>query len=103
MTKTFRALGVAASLVMGTALAASAAVSSDNQGNPNPPPSSGQPMSPGYQGNTTTTTTLPGYQTSQSSVNGSGTTVSPHVDSGNPEGAGGGAGGGGGGSGANGH
>ena len=103
MTKTFRALGVAASLVMGTALAASAAVSSDNQGNPNPPPSSGQPMSPGYQGNTTTTTTLPGYQTSQSSVNGSGTTVSPHVDCGNPEGAGGGAGGGGGGSGANGH
>jgi hypothetical protein len=96
MTKTFRALGVAASLVMGTALAASAAVSFDNQGNPSPPPSSVQPMSPGYQGNTTTPTTSPGYQTSQSSVNGARTTISPHVDSGNPEGAGGGAGGGGG-------
>ena len=32
MTTTFRVLGLAASLVMGTALAASAAVPSDNQG-----------------------------------------------------------------------
>ena len=50
MTKTFRALGVAASLVMGTALAASAAVSSDNQGNPNPPPTFGPANEPRLSG-----------------------------------------------------
>jgi hypothetical protein len=93
MTKTFRALGVAASLVMGTALAASAAVPADNQGNTAPTAPSTQSVSPSYQGNTKTTTTSPGYQTSQTSTSGS--TLSPHLDSGNPEGAGGGGGGGG--------
>ena len=58
MTKTFRALGIAASLLMGTALAASAATTNDNMG-------STAPTAPGYSGSSTTTTTTPGYQTSQ--------------------------------------
>ncbi len=93
MTKTFRALGVAASLVMGTALAASAATTNDNMGNTAPTTTPVQPMSPGYQGGTTT---APGYQTSQTSVNGTAATTTPQVDRGNAEGAAGGAGGGGG-------
>jgi hypothetical protein len=89
MTNTFRALGIAASLLMGTALAASAAVTGDNQGN-TAPSGSVQPGTPGY-----TTSTTPGYQTTQSSPSPS-ATMTPHLNRGSGEDAAGGAGGGGG-------
>jgi hypothetical protein len=96
MTITVRALGVAASLLMGTALAASAATTADNQGNTAPTTSSAQPgtqTAPSYRGSTGSTTTVsPGYQTSESSVNGKPATAKPQVDRGNAEGAAGGSG-----------
>jgi hypothetical protein len=99
MTTTLRALGVAASLLMGTALAASAATTADNQGNTPPTTSSvqpGTPMAPGYQG---TPTTTPGYQTSQGSSSNNRASMTPQVDRGSAESAAGGGGTGGGGSG----
>ena len=79
MTKTFHALGVAASLLMGTAVAASAAATADSQGNTAPTNSSVQ------QG-----TRAPGYQTTQTSPsNGQQSTATPRTDSGTVTGAGG--------------
>jgi len=95
LTKTLRALGVAASLLMGTALAASAAVPNDDQGNTAPPAAR-----TGTQYSNTAVT--PGYKTAPqtNSIIGQGDTTGG--GNGGPTGgsAGGGAAGAGGGAGA---
>ena len=92
--KTFRTLGIAASLMVGAALTASAAVTTDNQGDTTTPTaainggtgtqySNGASMAPGYTGGPT-------------GPNSNAATTTPKVDRGNAEGAAGGTGGGGG-------
>lgn len=94
MTKTFRALGVAASLLMGTALAASAAVTNDSQGNVAPPASTATTGTQ-YSNGTTDYNTAP----HTNSMVGQGDTVGGGAGNGTGNGgaagsAGGGAGGG---------
>ena len=91
MPRTLRTLAIAASLMLGTALAASAAVTDNTPAGRGYSSSTNSTMQPGV---TTTNpsyqTAHPGYQTSERSTMNSPGNVAPHANSGVPTGTAGG-------------
>jgi hypothetical protein len=90
--KTFRALGIAASLLMGAALTASAATPADNQGNPAPTAAANGGSGTQYSNGTQM---APGYTGGPTGPSSNAATTKPKLDQGNPEAAAGGGGSGG--------